>query len=165
MNNFSNSASEFTGGYFLVVVVFKAVPRGMWNLSFPVQGSNPYPLQWKSGILTTGPSGKPLVFHLWGLPWLSKGYIHQFFFLIFKNQISRHFLTISYGHWLQHFSVQCWEWKWRGSHWPGGGWVRSSCFSGLKPHVEKCLPLIPPPTRYPRSCLHFLRLTGFLEYW
>ena len=68
MNNFSNSASEFSGGYFSVVVVFKAVPRGMWNLSFPVQGTNPYPLQWKNGILTTGPSGKSLVFHLWRLP-------------------------------------------------------------------------------------------------
>ena len=33
-----------------------------WHVgsSFPNQGSNPCPLQWKHGILTTGPSGKPM---------------------------------------------------------------------------------------------------------
>lgn len=51
MRNFSNSASEFSGGYFLVAVfVLKPEPRGMWNLSFPVQGSNPYSLQWKPSL-------------------------------------------------------------------------------------------------------------------
>ena len=35
---------------------FLATPLGMWN--FPDQGSNPCPLQWKHGVLTTGPPGK-----------------------------------------------------------------------------------------------------------
>ena len=33
---------------------------GSW---FPDQGSNPSPLPWKRGALTTGPPGKSLVFH------------------------------------------------------------------------------------------------------
>ena len=33
---------------------------GSW---FPDQGSNPHPLPCKDGVLTTGPRGKPLVFH------------------------------------------------------------------------------------------------------
>ena len=39
---------------------FLAVPHGMWDLSSP-QGLNPCPLQWKRGVLTTGPPGKSLV--------------------------------------------------------------------------------------------------------
>ena len=35
---------------------FFAIPRGMWN--FPDQGLNPCPLQWKRGVLSTGPPGK-----------------------------------------------------------------------------------------------------------
>ena len=35
---------------------FPAPPHGMWN--FPDEGSNPRPLQWKCGILTTGRPGK-----------------------------------------------------------------------------------------------------------
>ena len=38
---------------------FLAVPHGMWDLSSP-QGLNPCPLQWKPGVLTTGPPGKSL---------------------------------------------------------------------------------------------------------
>ena len=30
----------------------------MWDLSFPNQGSNLYPLQWKHRVVTTGPPGK-----------------------------------------------------------------------------------------------------------
>ena len=32
----------------------------LWDLSCPNQGSNPSPLQWKRGVLTTGPPGKSL---------------------------------------------------------------------------------------------------------
>ena len=35
---------------------FFAALLGMWN--FPDQGPNPCPLQWKCGVLTTGPPGK-----------------------------------------------------------------------------------------------------------
>ena len=34
--------------------------HGMWDLKFPDQGSNPCPLHWKYGVLTTGLLGKPL---------------------------------------------------------------------------------------------------------
>ena len=37
---------------------FFAMPHGMWDLGFPDQGSNLYPLNWKHRILTTRPSGK-----------------------------------------------------------------------------------------------------------
>ena len=36
-----------------------AVRHSMWDLSFPDQGWNPWPLQWKRGVLTTGPPGIP----------------------------------------------------------------------------------------------------------
>ena len=49
--------------YFVVIVVvvvgvFLATQRGVWDLMFPDQGSNPHPLQWKHGVLTTGLPGK-----------------------------------------------------------------------------------------------------------
>ena len=33
-------------------------PHHMWDLSSPNRGSNPYPLRWKHGVLTTGPPVK-----------------------------------------------------------------------------------------------------------
>ena len=33
----------------------EATPCSMWDLSFPNQGSNPCPLQWRVGVLTTWP--------------------------------------------------------------------------------------------------------------
>ena len=38
---------------------FLAAPHGMQDLNIPDQGSNPYPLQWKPRVLTTGPLGIP----------------------------------------------------------------------------------------------------------
>ena len=45
-------------------------PHSMWGLNFSDQGWNPYPLQWKPGVLTTRPPGKSLCLNsfrqLWG---------------------------------------------------------------------------------------------------
>ena len=37
-----------------------SVPHSMWDLKFPNQGSNPCPMHWEHGVLTTGPLGKSL---------------------------------------------------------------------------------------------------------
>ena len=42
--------------------VFLTVSRGIWDLSFPDQGSKPHPLQWKHRVLTTGLPGNFLMF-------------------------------------------------------------------------------------------------------
>ena len=47
-------------GLYVFGIFFLAVLFGMWDLSFPNQGSNPCPLQWEHGVLTTGPPGKSL---------------------------------------------------------------------------------------------------------
>ena len=39
---------------------FLAVPRGLWGLSSPTRDQTRAPLQWKHGVLTTGPPGKSL---------------------------------------------------------------------------------------------------------
>ena len=44
---------------FTYEVFFLVAPHSMWDLSSP-QGLNPSPLQWKRGVLTTGPPGKSL---------------------------------------------------------------------------------------------------------
>ena len=42
--------------------LFFLLGRALWHAGsqFPDQGSNPYPLQWNNGVLTTGPPGKSL---------------------------------------------------------------------------------------------------------
>ena len=39
------------------VLFFFRLPRSLWDLSFPDQGSNLGLLQWKCGVLTTGLPG------------------------------------------------------------------------------------------------------------
>ena len=49
---------------------FFFAPHSMWDLNFSDQGWNPYPLQWKPGVLTTRPPGNSLGLNsfrqLWG---------------------------------------------------------------------------------------------------
>ena len=45
--------------------LFLAAPRGMRDLSSPTQGLNLCPLQWKCGVLTTGPPGSPRILILY----------------------------------------------------------------------------------------------------
>ena len=42
-----------------------ATLHGMWDLISPTRELNPHPLQWKGGVLTTRPPGKPLGFLVW----------------------------------------------------------------------------------------------------
>ena len=46
--------------YLPVSFLVLAVPCGLGDLIFPTKGSNVGPLQWKHGVLTTGPPGKAL---------------------------------------------------------------------------------------------------------
>ena len=41
----------------LLVILYSVILFLIWESSFPNQGWNPCPLQWKQGILTTGPKG------------------------------------------------------------------------------------------------------------
>ena len=41
---------------------FLAAPRGVWDLSSLIRDQTRCPLQWKHGVLTTGPPGKSLLF-------------------------------------------------------------------------------------------------------
>ena len=47
---------------FPIVFFVLAVPCSMRESQFPDQGLSPYPLQWRRGVLTTGPPGKPQAF-------------------------------------------------------------------------------------------------------
>ena len=48
----------FYNYHFLIFFfIFLTTSCDMWNL-FPSQGSNPWPLQWKHRVLTTGPPGR-----------------------------------------------------------------------------------------------------------
>ena len=45
--------------FYFIYLFILAAPRGMWNfLNQGNQGSNPCPLHWKYGVLTTGQLGK-----------------------------------------------------------------------------------------------------------
>ena len=58
--------------YFLLIML-----QGMWG-QFPDQGLKPQPLQWKCGVLTTGPPRVP----------------HIFFFILFSNMFYHRILNI-----------------------------------------------------------------------
>ena len=57
-------------------------PHGLWD-----QGLNPCPLHWKHRVLTTGPPGKSLMFHL-----------KNFFHVSFKTCLNFTIYTIIYQH-------------------------------------------------------------------
>ena len=44
---------------FLFFFFFLAIPSGMWNS--PDQESNPFPLQWKHGVITTDHQESPTI--------------------------------------------------------------------------------------------------------
>ena len=52
--------NDKSAGFFYFFIYFLATSRSTWALSSD-QGSNPCPLQWKCGVLTTGPPGKSQV--------------------------------------------------------------------------------------------------------
>ena len=55
---FTLSHSLFKKYLFIYLFIyFLATPCSMRDLKFPDQGSNPHPLKWKRGVLTTGPPG------------------------------------------------------------------------------------------------------------
>ena len=66
------------------VPFFSLAPCGLWDLKVPNQGSNPCPLQWKRGVLTTGPpeespGAHPLrmgALHLWASASITWGLWH-----------------------------------------------------------------------------------------
>ena len=48
----------------LILIITIIFGQAMWYVgSFPNQGSNPRPLHWKRGVLTTGPPGKAPYFY------------------------------------------------------------------------------------------------------
>ena len=49
-------STPITSLFLKFIYLFMATPRSTQN--FPNQGSNPCPLHWKRGVLTTGPPGK-----------------------------------------------------------------------------------------------------------
>ena len=49
--------------YCFIFIFFCFWPRCIARSWFPDQGSNPHPLHWKHGVLTTGPPGKFPIFH------------------------------------------------------------------------------------------------------
>ena len=55
MNLLSSEQKMTSLSSYLLYFFFLATPHSMQN--FPDQGSNPCPLQWKQGVLTTGPPG------------------------------------------------------------------------------------------------------------
>ena len=46
--------------FMFIFTIFFAAAHNLWDLSFPARYRTPCPLRRKLGVLTSGPSGKPL---------------------------------------------------------------------------------------------------------
>jgi hypothetical protein len=62
---FEMTASPLLAGFFF----FLFLDHALWHMGslFLIQGWNPGPLQWKHGVLTSGPPGKPQDFYFFDL--------------------------------------------------------------------------------------------------
>ena len=71
--------------FFVCLFIFGSTVHGMWHAGsyFSDQGSNPCPLQWKNGVLTTGRPRKPQIITVLQIEraqrgqWLAEGQLHK----------------------------------------------------------------------------------------